>query len=160
MEWNNGFTWGDIDDISIYPRCYEVEKQEDQKRYTDIEYYYGNGDYIGLIHAEGNKVFFVNDYDISPVGLNGYYTTRVDIYFTIDLKQAKPDISHRADTEVQNDVLNVLQSSVPNTRIVRVVTGIENVYRGYRHRITDDTQPYHCFKVEIEVLRYNLNAKC
>lgn len=160
ISWSNSITWGDAENVSIYPRCYAVEKQEDQKRYTDIEYYHANGDYTGLLHAEGNKVFFVSNHDVIPAGLNGYFKTKVDIYFMIDLSQAKPHIIHRADAEVETDALEAIKSSVPNTRISRVITGIENIYRGYRYRITDDMQPYHCFKVEMEVLRYKINANC
>lgn len=143
----NNLSWGNL--LTIYPRCYRAEREEG----NTIEHYYANGDYEKVIFAEVNKVFFEQVGTIEREN-NTFYTTQLDVYFTVDLTQVKPDINHRADQEVQADVLFKLPSINTYGAIIitdSLITGIQNVYSSLRYKENDDIQPFHCFKVRLDV---------
>ena len=144
-----------------YPRCYILQNDTKQKT---IEAYLENTDYSGtLIFGEDNKFFFVAPNDILKDSAN-YYTTELEMFWIVNVKECKPGITHRADEEVRADVLAML-NRIPGIKVNKVVINIDRVFNRYNSRIsqsyeyeyTDDMQPYHCFKVEMGVLPYNLN---
>lgn len=144
-----------------FPRCYILQNETKQKT---IEAYLEKTDYSGtLIFGEGNKFFFVAPNDIIKESGN-YYTTEIELFCIVNVKECKPGIIHRADEEVRADVLTAL-NRIPAVKVNKVVINIDRVFNRYNSRIsqsyeyeyTDDMQPYHCFKVEMEVLPYNLN---
>lgn len=147
-------------ELTGYPRCYILEK--DGKK--TIESYLQDNDYSNsLIFAEENKFFFVVPNDIEKASTN-YYTTTIELYFMLNLKECKPSITHRADEEVRVDVINRLRN-VPLVNVTNVIINSDKVFNRYNSRIslnyeyeyTDDMQPYHYFKLEMEVLPYNIN---
>jgi len=144
-----------------YPRCYIMQNESKQKT---IEAFLEGKDFSGtLIFSEGNKFFFVAPNDIVKESGN-YYTTELEMFVIVNLEECKPSIAHRADEEVRADVLNML-NQIPAVKVQKVVINIDRVFNRYNSRIsqsyeyeyTDDMQPYHCFKVEMAVLPYNLN---
>lgn len=143
--------------INIYPRCYPTFKRVENKTVRLIEHY-ERSEYTNLIAAEENKCFFVQDAETRRESLNKY-ATELEVYFTVNLQEAKPDVLHRADEEVHADVLNILKSFA-DIQVNRLITGIEEVYRGYNYNSNDDTHPNHCFKVVLDILRFDINAKC
>lgn len=148
-------SWGS--GITIYPRCYRSVINIEERNVRLIEHV-ERGEYKHLSNAEGNKCFFVQSSDLVPVNMT-YYSTELELYFTLNLPEIKPDVIHRADEEVQSDVLGVLRK-FSDLNIQRLVTGIENVYRGLDYNANDDTHPNHCFKVVLDVLRFDINSKC
>ena len=154
----------DVWDVELfgYPRCYILE-ENGKKR---IESYLQDNDYSGsLIFGEQNKYFFVVPNDIVKVG-EQYYTTTIELYFMLNLKECKPFIPHRADEEVRIDVLNLL-NEISAIQVTNVIFNSDKVFNRYNSRIsqnyeyeyTDDMQPYHYFKLEMEVLPYNINQQ-
>lgn len=141
--------WGS--DLDGYGRCYVVSTNG---RKT-IEPYLSSNEYKNLVVAEKNKFFFTAENDDEKVG-NNYYQTKVYLYFIVDVKKLKPDITHRADEEVRNDVLNLIESNV-YFNVIKVVTNIDKVFNRYDYDYTDDMQPYHCFKIELQSVEYNIN---
>lgn len=148
----NNLSWKDS--LTIYPRCYQVKRDGNRT----IEHYDAKGEYDVLIEAETNKCFFVHDAQTEREGVNRF-STQLDAYFTLNLEEIKSDILHRADQEVQADVLMAL-SGVNDVEVQDVITGIEDVYRSLRYKETDDTQPYHCFRIVLNVLRFRPDQKC
>ena len=135
-----------------YPRCYEIKR--DKK--TTIEHFISASDYVSLIHVDKNKFFFLNKKDYKQ-NSNRAYDTEVELFFVVNVKECKTSINHRADEEVRLDVMNVL-STIGNIGVdTTISTGIENVFKGYDYRFTDDMQPYHCFKITMSVNDFKLN---
>lgn len=145
-----GAIWEGVQ-LDGYPRCYPLE--EDGKK--GIKFFSPDKDYKNLIYAEDNKFFFVAESDLQYTSGN-YFNTSIDLYFILNLKLIKPNITHIADEEVIADVYGIV-SQVPNITIRKVITDQEKVFRGYDYQITDDMHPYKCFKMEIDVFDFQLD---
>jgi hypothetical protein len=152
-------------ELTGYPRCYILQREKNVKV---IEAYLGNGEYSGsLIHAEGNKFFFLSGDAIEAVS-EQYFRTTIELYFMLNLNEVYPSILHRADEEVRVDVVNVLRT-ISGVSIVKIETNSDKVFsrfnnrisQSFEHEYTDDMHPYHYFKVLIDVLEYDVNqTKC
>jgi len=134
-----------------YPRCYPITK--DSKK--TIAHFVKNKDYKPLIYAEGNKFFFTAENDAQKVGY-GYETTTIELYFIVNLVECKPDITHRADNEVRVDVKNIL-AGISGIEMTTTVIEIDRVFAGYDSKITDDMQPYHAFRINLNVYEYRID---
>jgi len=141
------------DKLNIYPRCYPVIRDQ----LSTIEYYTERIDYQNLVFAEENKCFFLLTGDIEKIN-NLKYSTELELFFTLNLPEIT-GLPDRRDAEVHNDVLAALRSS-SMISINRLVTDIADVFNGYSYRIEDDMQPYHCFKVLLNVSSFDPNNKC
>lgn len=141
--------WGDV--LNGYGRCYTVSTNGRKS----IEPYIKKDEYENLVVAEQNKFFFTAENDEDKVGMS-YYKTTIDLYFMVDVNKIKPNITYRADEEVRNDVLNIIERNV-YFETSRVITNIEKVFNKYDFDYTDDMQPYHCFKIELKTVEYNIN---
>jgi len=149
-------------ELDGYPRC-QILLREGKKT---IEAYLGNDEYSGsLIFAEENKFFILAGESIEHVS-NDYYKTTIEIYFMLNLEDIHPEILHRADEEVRVDVLNVL-NTITGINVFKVEHNTDKVFarfnnrisQNYEHEFTDDMQPYHYFKVLLDVLEYDINAQ-
>lgn len=143
----DNLSWSNL--LTIYPRCYVNIREFDNDRQRTIEHYSGKDDYVNLIHAEENKCFALETGNATPRD-EVRFNTDIELFFTLNLPEIKPTILHRADSEVHADVLKVLRK-LPFVTINGLVTQITEVYSGFPYKDTDDSQPYHCFKVQIEV---------
>ena len=150
-------------ELSGYPRCYILQNDKGQKT---IETYFSNQDYSSsLIFSEGNKFFFLLPNDVEKHSGN-YYTSYLELYVILNVVECYPSVIHRADEEVRKDVLDALEKC-PSVKVVKAVINIDKVFNRYNNRIrqsyeyeyTDDMQPYHCFKIEMEVLPYLLDQR-
>jgi len=147
-------------ELNGYPRC-QILVREGKKT---IEAYLGDNEYSGsLIFAEENKFFILAGESIEHIS-NTYYKTTIEIYFILNLDEIYPSVEHRADEEVRVDVLNVL-NTIPCINVSTVEHNSDKVFarfnsrisQNYEHESTDDMQPYHYFKVLIDVLEYDIN---
>jgi len=150
-------------ELDGYPRCQILLTNDGKKT---IEAYLGNDEYSGsLIFAEENKFFILAGESTERVKGN-YYKTTVEVYFILNLENVYPDTLHRADEEVRIDVLNIL-SEIPQVSIYKIEHNTDKVFarfnnrisQNYEHEFTDDMQPYHYFKVLLDVLEYDINAQ-
>ena len=151
----NNLDWANL--LTIYPRCYVNIREFEGNRERTIEHYENGQDYTNLIHAENNKCFFVETSNATPRDAVRFNTT-LELFFTLELPVIKADVMHRADAEVHADVLNELKK-LQEVTVNELVTGINDVYSGFPYRDTDDQQPYHCFKVQMEVYYDPLQKK-
>ena len=149
-------------DLDGYPRC-QILLREDKKT---IEAYLGNDEYSGsLVFAEENKFFFLAGESVEHVS-DVFYKTTIEVYFILNLKEIYPNVEHRADEEVRVDVLNIL-NTISGINVVKIEHNTDKVFarfnnrisQNYEHEYTDDMQPYHYFKVLIDILEYDINAQ-
>jgi len=76
--------WSGVD-LHGYDRCYLANRNG----FKSIDYYISQNEYKNLVVAEENKFFFTAENDIKKVG-SRYYKTAIDLYFILNLKEAKP----------------------------------------------------------------------
>jgi hypothetical protein len=133
--------WGG--ELEGYPRCYIVRRE----KLITIEYYQGEKEYGNLVNTDKNKFFFVAESDKSTDN-QVHFSQAVQLYFILDLKQCYPNISHRADEEVRQDVLDIL-SKHSDCQIRNSTVGLQNVFRSVSYKETFDTHPKHCFRIDL-----------
>lgn len=147
-------------DLEGYPRCYILNKESGQT----VESYLGDNEYSKpLSFAEGNKFFFVCPNDIDNVSIQ-YYTTNIELYFILNVVECKPSILHRADEEIRNDVINLIET-IPQVKVNRIIWQIDKVFNRFRNKqsrsfdydVMTDIHPYHAFKIELELYPYYIN---
>jgi hypothetical protein len=89
----------------------------------------------------------------------------VHLVFFADLKKIKPDIDHRADEEVRQDVASVIGPSRFDFTLESIEIGIENSLREYPGSRRDDRLKYvdmdnvHCFRINLKLI-FNPNKIC
>lgn len=144
-------------EIYGYPICYSIKREGDKTK--TIEHYKGLNEYSkNLIHRERNKFFFTADYDLEQNSLE-FYSTNIDLYFIINLKECKGDNTNRATAEVLNDVTNILKSFSQIGLNTKIVTDLDKVFQGYTYDFKHDLQPYFCFKLTLNITDFTLNDK-
>lgn len=137
-----------------YPRCYPIQRGSENKR--SIEYYKGKNEYKSLIHLEGNKFFFTAENEENQLTIDSW-TTNIDLFFILNLNQCKPSLTNRGDNEVRVDVLNVLKSISNIGLNIQVITDVDKVFQGYDFTFKNDQQPYHCFRLVLNITDFTLN---
>lgn len=136
-----------------YPRCYSIQREKGRS----IEYYKGKNEYKSLIHLEGNKFFFTAENRQTQTTIDSW-TTEIDLFFILNLDQCKPDLKSRGDNEVRVDVLNVIKEFGGNIGLnVQTIINVEEVFNGYDFTFRNDQQPYHCFRLILNVTDFTQN---
>lgn len=144
-------------EIDGYPICQSIKR--DGEKQKSIEYYKGLNEYSGnLIHRERNKFFFTADNDYIQKSID-YFSTDLDLYFIVNLKQCKANNTNRADKEVLRDVMNILKEFEEIALNAKIVTDLDNVFQGYTYDFKHDLQPYFCFKITHTITDFTLNDK-
>lgn len=142
-------------EIDGYPICYSIKR--DGEKNKSIEFYKGKNEYSkNLIVRERNKFFFTADNDLEQTSID-YYSTNIDLYFIVNLKECKSTNENRADKEVINDIFNVL-NKFENVGInTKIVTDLDRVFQGYTYDFKHDLQPYFCCKFTLNITDFTLN---
>lgn len=149
-----------FDNVDFYGRALKV-LNKDGKSYVP-EVHISNKErkevYYDDIKAKGGNIFFIDDDNHSTK--NGVlFTAKVKIVFMLNLNEIFGATPYRADSEVQETVLKLV-----NKLRIMTVTGIEkglpNVLRDFDiERIKkNDLQPFHTFAVVGEI-NYLFNCK-
>ena len=142
-------------EIDGYPICYSIKR--DGEKTQSIEYYKGDNEYSkNLIHRERNKFFFTADYDLEQTSLD-YYSTFIDLYFIVNLKECKASNTNRADKEVLKDISDVLVKFSNVGLNTKIVTDLDRVFQGYTYDFKHDLQPYFCCKFTLNITDFTLN---
>lgn len=154
--WPNTIVW------DSYARVYRNKSVSDG---WVAEAYLSNGDY--------KEVYYDDTVDV--VSFFGLGTTQnigllnsVDVHlvFFVDLSKLKPSLTHRSDSEVISDVLNVIGASAHGFTPVSVETGLQNVLKEYPGSRRDDRlkhvdmQPRLAFRINFELKYSNTNKYC
>ena len=144
-------------EIDGYPICHSIKR--DGEKAKSIEHYKGFNEYSkNLIHRERNKLFFTADYDFEQISIE-YFSTSLDLYFIVNLKECKSLIDSRnsACGEVLKDVGDILKTFDKIGLNTKVVTDLDKIFQGYTYDFKHDLQPYFCFKLTLNITDFTLN---
>ena len=136
-----------------FGKAYRSEIQEGE--YVP-EIYIGNDEYIEVLpddEVSGMCFFDVQD-EIQVSNNNNTFDANINIVFFVNLKKAFPDLLYRADAEVRQDIINVINQHQRGWEMNTIITGVENVYSRYGWTEPEaliDKQPYHVFSIECNV---------
>ena len=149
------------DDLDAYGRCYVNKSKLDGENESYVpEYYDKNGETPNLLYTEGNKFFFTVSNTI-PSDSSYNYKADISIYFIVNLEKVRPDIKHRADSEVYADVYEILAQCGLGNKIDLVHT-VKKVYEDFKVKSGDfdDIHPYHVFKFKARDVIFNILKQC
>lgn len=142
--------------IDAYPRCYVIE---DKNSNPSIQHYEGNGEYSGdLIFSEGQKFFFTAEDEQERIN-NEHFTTKVKLYFMLDLESIYPEVKDRSDSLILADVVDVLDNTPGFEKNLTIITDWRQVFESFEYE-SDNIQPYYCFRVDLKTNPYSINQKC
>lgn len=145
---------------NAYGRCY---RNKNDGGYI-AEVYIGNNEYKEVYWDDSlAAISFFGINNIKNSGTNN--TADVHLVFFVDLAKLKPDITHRADEEVRQDVHQAVGKNSFGLTFQSVDLWIENVLKEYPGSRRDDRlkavdmHPVHCFRFNY-TLTYNPNKTC
>ena len=95
--------------IDAYGRAYLMKDNDDKvKPHRYIED--SNGEYTEILFNDtlNGHFFFLDNPETKPF-TGVFIETQVDIIFFFNLENLKPDIDHRADEEIRNEIMAVLE---------------------------------------------------
>jgi hypothetical protein len=131
--------------------------------------------YIAEVYTGGKeyKEVYWNDklYAISFFGTDGSVdrsalsTANVHLVFFVDLSKAKPEIAHRADEEVRDEIEAITGSFVGGFVLKSIELWLQNVLKEYPGSRRDnrlkyvDMHPVHCFRLNFSIT-YDSNKNC
>lgn len=135
-----------------YGRIYKTEI--DGRKEVPSYFLKDTQDYIEVLTDDSlvGSFFFVEYYRTKVNGPK--YETQVDIIFQANIERMYPNIKHRADEEMMEDVMSVLER-FKFYEVTDVVKGI-NALTGFHHQLKD-YQPYSYLKITGN-LYYQLNC--
>ena len=146
----NGLAWDSLPNVT-YEANHRAYKNETSDGIIP-EIYDGKKEYREIYfddNVSASSFFLVDD---SRTG-DKKYSIIVSIIFQLKLDKIFPLITHRADEEAHRDVLDVLERNPTQAKITALITGIANVYPGLKIDQVrfDNMQPFHVFRVDMEV---------
>ncbi len=149
----DGLDWGNL---NVYGRVY---KNQSTDKGLVPEVYLGANEYKDafLDDTKTATICFIEDEKHTTE--NGiYYFCDVKIVVMVNLLKSKPTITHRADTEVQLDVIKQAQKNGMFT-VTGIEKGIANVFKGFNIQgvLLTDMQPFHVFAIT-GTLKYKINC--
>ena len=144
------------ENIDVYGRVY---KNQSTDKGLVPEFYIGANEYKDafLNDAKTATICFIEDEKHTTD--NGiYYYNDVKIVVMVNLSKAKPSIAHRADTEVQIDIIKQAEKNKMFT-ITGIEKGIANVFKCFNVQgiLITDMQPFHVFAIT-GTLKYKINC--
>lgn len=133
-------------DLEAFERCYILNAENGTKT---VNRFKSKNEYEIVSIAEKSKFFFLHrSKSIKEDAL--YYKSEIEAIFIVDLTKLKPEVNHRADFEVQNDV-ELLLNQFDDVWIVSCDSGYQNALQGISYDQENDMQPYHVFKFTLGV---------
>lgn len=152
------FGWRDYDS---YPRAYRNRKEGD----TIPEVYTSNGDYKEVLFNDKETVtsFFLTDDKRTYEQGNSVFTQWVSIIFQANLAKLFPDIQHRADEEMIDNIFKALKNKNWEGKFVEVITGVDKVYESlklsYDKKNFDDMGNFSIARFNFKMLYVNTNCE-
>jgi len=140
-------------DLEAYERCYILENEGKKT----INRFVSKKEYQLISVAEKSKFFFLQRAKATKEDMLNWKTD-LELIFIVDLSKVKPQVTHRADSEVQNDVELIL-NQFDNVWLKTLDFGYDKALQGISYEQQNDMQPYHVFKFNLEV-EYQMNDTC
>lgn len=130
------------------------------------ELYVGNNEYRDVYWDDSLSAISFFGLNNVPIRHNVIERAYVHLVFFVKLTDLKPSITHRADEEVRQDVLNIIGSSLFGFKYESLELSLANVLKEYpaSWRTADkytslkvvDMHPLHCFRLNFFV-QYDKN---
>lgn len=136
----------------IKPEWYEDITQRTKGEYEEV-YLDDKLDATSFIYTEDT---------IPSVDLGRLFGTTLSMVFQVDLSKVEGVKDTRNDEEVHRLAIEAINSSTYG-KVASIVTGISSVYTEFdTSQIQwDDMQPFHCFRIDIDVnYDYNCCTDC
>ena len=136
----------------IRPEWYEDITQATKGEYEEV-YLNDKLDASSFIYKEDT---------IPSVDVGRLFSTVVSMVFQVDLSAVEGVKDTRNDEEVHRLVIEAINGSTYG-KVASIVTGISNVYSEFDTTQIqwDDMQPFHCFRIDIDVnYDYNCCTDC
>lgn len=153
--------WGLINsDDPAYKSYGRVYRNKKDNQYI-AEAYIGNKEYKEVYWDDTlTAISFFGTGSTTKFDINN----KVDVHlvFFVNLAKLKPDVSHRADEEVRNEIQKLFGSGLHGFSYESMELWLENVLREYPGSRRDnrlnavDMQPVHCFRINLK-LNYKPN---
>lgn len=154
-------------DINGYGKCYITQDETNGSESFIPKFYKGTQagkvQNENVLYAEGNKFFFTVGKSIRNVG-KYIYEAELSIYFIVDLNKVKPNVLHRADSEVHKDCYNIVSQCGFGDFDLEIE--IRNVLSDFKVLGKDkaidatDIQPYHVFKFKTKSTKFDIRKQC
>jgi len=129
------------------------------------EAYAGDGEYKEVYwNDELSAISWFGQSNITKLDVR--YKTNVHLVFFVDLAKLKPDIQHRADEEVRNDVQRIVGRGLYGFTYESTEVWLENVLREYpgsrrENRLSAvDMHPVHCFRMNFSLIYSGIDNNC
>ena len=146
--------WADYDS---YDRAYRNKKGDDKIP----EAYLKNGNYKEMLFNDEETVtsFFLSDekrtYDLDKV----LWSQGVSIIFQANLAKLYPDIDHRGDEEMINQITLAIKKTFWDNRLTETITGFEKVYDSlklsYNNKEFDDMGNFCIIRFNFKMIYSN-----
>lgn len=149
----NNINWGNID---VYGRI----RKNPVKDGFYPEAYIGNNEYrdVYLNDTVNATIIFIKDGDSEVDEFGAYWTSNVKCVVMVNLKKVYPNITHRADTEAQIEIIKLLQKNKMFS-ITGTEEEIADIFQGFKidKIATDNMHPFHIFSV-LGSMKYKINC--
>lgn len=148
------------DKVTWLEKAFGVAYREQKRRVDEgfePQIYLGNNEYISVFpddSVSGMCFFDVEDTIALTGDAKRNWTATINIIFFVNLETAYPTLTHRADAEARQSVINVLFKYGHGWTINNIVKGVDNVYDRYNWNSPHakiDKNPFHVFSLECEV---------
>lgn len=148
------YIWSELDGLqsswSSYGRCYKNPKAGTREFVP--EFYTGSNNYKDVLFNDKvylSTFFLVGD---SVIVEGRTYTHTVDFFVQARLNKLF-NTTHRADAELDNTILQVIEKNPYGFDITDVTHGISNIYNGMDTSLIDftDMSDFYCMKVTMDV---------
>jgi hypothetical protein len=144
-----------LSDDSVYQAYGRVYRNKKDNQYI-AEAYIGNNEYKEVYWDDTLSA-------ISWFGISGktefdkQNKTDVHLVFFVNLQKLKPNIQHRADEEIRNEIQKIFGYSLFGFSFESIELWLENVLREYPGSRRDDRlkavdmHPVHCFRINFKI---------
>jgi len=145
--------WGiSEDEYTSYCRVYRNQTKDG---YIP-EFYKGNNEYSESLPDD--RVSALSFFSMTEKATNnmGAITQNVALIFSVNIEKLNKNVPHRADEEIRQDVIELVNSRLFGFEFLSIETGIKNVFKEYKTEGIkfNDMHPYHCFRLNLKI-KYN-----
>ena len=152
---NDLFKKLDWNDCEVFGRVYKVVTKDG----FTVKAFTGGKDYKDVFTNDRklSTIFFIDD-DNHKTTDGILFKCQVKIVFMVNLKKILPDISHRADMEVEEEVVKIIRKR-SDFEIKEIEKGFDKVLKEFKKEDLQktDMQPFHVFSIN-GTISYNINC--
>lgn len=154
--------WGIVNDTDY--ECYGRVYRNKKDNQFVAELYAGKGEYKD-VYWDDRKAAISWFGTGSNISFDVQNTVPFHLVFFVNLSKLKPNVLHRADEQVRNDVQKLFGKSLYGFSYQNMELWLDNVLKEYpgtrrdKSLLAVDMQPVHCFRLNL-TLMYSINKNC